>query len=73
MRSQGSGFPAAGKGQVRKEQVDGAAGNFRECIAIEETKGRGTVAAKEQIEKLGEAQLFGPCFFPEVADFLVSF
>lgn len=55
MRRQGSGFTPTRKGQIGKEQVNGPAGNFRKGIAVEEKKGRGTVAAKQQIEKFGEA------------------
>jgi len=71
--SQRCGFASAGKRQISKEQIHGAAGYFSEGIAVEKQEWGRTVTAKQQVEKVEQRQFFGPRFFPECADFLVSF
>ena len=73
MRRERRNFTTAAPRKVGEENVNQAATNFGEGVAVEEKKRRRAMTAEKEIERFEERQLFATRFFPFAADFFVSF
>jgi hypothetical protein len=51
---QGCGFATTGQRELNEYGVDNAAGDFAECIAVEEEKRSAAMALEEEVQRLSE-------------------
>jgi hypothetical protein len=64
MRRKRSGFTPAATREVGKQNVNQAAANFSEGVAVEKEKRSGAVTAKEKIQRFRGALSFGRALLP---------